>query len=220
MAKGPMYDHNGTGLSPEEQRKLWDHVRAREALNEQADEIRMDVAARKELIKADGFDVNMVEAILKRRKNGEGETRKADSLIRMYEDGLRDQGALPLEQTRAPVVPTRRPLEEIARELHGESLPDMPERPDVTEYARAKQIVVDTQKASVSALQRHLEIGYNNAARHMEQMQREGIVSRPDNVGMRTVLVGADPEPEQEREPEPPAPPPRPPTDTGMLDPF
>jgi DNA segregation ATPase FtsK/SpoIIIE-like protein len=199
--------HNGNGLSLEEQRKLWDHVRAREALNEQMEEVRMDIAARKDLMKADGFDVNMVEAILKRRKAGEGETRKADDMIRIYEEGLREQGALPLEKTRTAAPPARRSLEDIARELHGEDLPDMPERPDIADYARARQLVIDSGKASASQLQRVLEVGFNQAARWIEQMEAEGVVSRPDEVGVRTVLVAS------ERQPAPPA-------DTGMIDPF
>lgn len=194
MADGPVNrHHNGHGLSLEEQRKLWDHVRAREALNEQVDEIRLDIAARKELIKADGFDVNMVEAILKRRKAGEGETRKADDMIRIYEEGLREQGALPLEKTRTASPPARRSIEEIARDLHGEDLPDMPERPDIADYARARQLVIDGGKASVSHLQRVLEVGFNQAARWMEQMEAEGVVSRPDEVGVRSVLAASDP---------------------------
>ncbi|WP_294138377.1 GapR family DNA-binding domain-containing protein [Sphingomonas sp.] len=126
-------------MSDEDANKLWNHIRAREALNEQMEEVRLDIAARKEIIKADGFDVNMVELILKRRKAGEGETAAADSIIRIYEEGLRDQGALPLEQTRKPTTPVRRPLEDIARDLHGENLPPMPERvdPDVRAAAEA-----------------------------------------------------------------------------------
>ncbi|MFD0804389.1 hypothetical protein ACFQZU_24150, partial [Streptomonospora algeriensis] len=67
----------------------------------------------------------------------EGETAAADSIIRIYEEGLRDQGALPLEQTRKPATPVRRPLEDIARDLHGEDLPPMPEKldPEVREAA-------------------------------------------------------------------------------------
>ena len=137
MAKEPAHRHNGGPLSDDDRRKLWDHVRAREALNEQMEEVRLDISARKEIIKADGFDVNMVEMILKRRKAGEGETAAADSIIRIYEEGLRDQGALPLEQTRKPTAPVRRPLEDIARDLHGEDLPPMPEKldPEVREAA-------------------------------------------------------------------------------------
>jgi uncharacterized protein (UPF0335 family) len=39
----------------------------------------MDVKARKELAKADGFDTNIVGVIVKRRKIGNGETRVADT---------------------------------------------------------------------------------------------------------------------------------------------
>lgn len=201
MAASHPHGHNGGGLSPEEQRKLWDHVRAMEVLNEQADEIRADINARKQLAKADGFDTNIVGTILKRRKIGEGETRAADSLTRMYEEGLREQGALPLERTKGTTPPPRKPLEDIAQELHGQPLPDMPERPDLAMYERAKELTIRTQKASTSQLQRLLEIGFASAARHIEHMEQDGIVSAPDDVGVRRVLVPAPAEKEAQPPP-------------------
>ncbi len=59
-------------------------------------------------------------------------------------------------------------------------------------YARAVQIVLRDRKASTSYLQRKLSIGYNNAARLIERMEAEGIVSAPDHVGRRRILRGAD----------------------------
>ncbi len=56
-------------------------------------------------------------------------------------------------------------------------------------YARAIDIIARHQKASTSFLQRHLRIGYNNAARLIERMEQDGFVSRPDHVGRREVLV-------------------------------
>ncbi|MBU6164875.1 MAG: DNA translocase FtsK 4TM domain-containing protein [Alphaproteobacteria bacterium] len=56
-------------------------------------------------------------------------------------------------------------------------------------YARAIDVVAKAQKASTSFLQRHLRIGYNNAARLIERMEQDGFVSRPDHVGRREVLV-------------------------------
>jgi S-DNA-T family DNA segregation ATPase FtsK/SpoIIIE len=53
-------------------------------------------------------------------------------------------------------------------------------------------VVAEAQKASTSYLQRQLRIGYNGAARLIERMEKEGIVSVPDHVGRREVLV--DPE--------------------------
>jgi len=56
-------------------------------------------------------------------------------------------------------------------------------------YAKACQIVVDSQKASTSWLQRQLRIGYNSAARLIERMEDEGLVSPPNHVGRRDVLT-------------------------------
>jgi DNA segregation ATPase FtsK/SpoIIIE, S-DNA-T family len=56
-------------------------------------------------------------------------------------------------------------------------------------YAKALDVVAKNQKASTSFIQRHLRIGYNNAARLIERMEQEGFVSRPDHVGRREVLM-------------------------------
>ena len=57
-------------------------------------------------------------------------------------------------------------------------------------YDEAVQIVIDTNQASISMIQRRLRIGYNRAARMVEQMEREGLVlpadgARPRGVRMR-----------------------------------
>ncbi|MFO0729111.1 MAG: DNA translocase FtsK 4TM domain-containing protein [Myxococcota bacterium] len=57
-------------------------------------------------------------------------------------------------------------------------------------YDRAVAIVVETKKASISAIQRRLRVGYNRAARMVELMEREGIVSAAMGPkGDREVLV-------------------------------
>ncbi|HZE47523.1 MAG TPA: DNA translocase FtsK 4TM domain-containing protein [Xanthobacteraceae bacterium] len=60
------------------------------------------------------------------------------------------------------------------------------------QYRAAIQLVVESQKASTSWLQRQLRIGYNSAARLIERMEKDGIVSRPDHVGRREVLRDRD----------------------------
>jgi S-DNA-T family DNA segregation ATPase FtsK/SpoIIIE len=57
-------------------------------------------------------------------------------------------------------------------------------------YDEAVSIVAREGKASTSFVQRRLQIGYNRAARIMEMMEAEGVVSKADRVGRREVLVG------------------------------
>ncbi|MFT8656651.1 MAG: DNA translocase FtsK [Acetobacter papayae] len=57
-------------------------------------------------------------------------------------------------------------------------------------YTEAVSIVTQEGKASTSFIQRHLSIGYNRAAKLIEQMEKEGVISRADHVGRRKVLVG------------------------------
>ncbi len=56
-------------------------------------------------------------------------------------------------------------------------------------YDQAVQIVLRDKKASTSYLQRCLRIGYNSAARLIERMEREGLVSPANHVGKREILV-------------------------------
>ena len=59
-------------------------------------------------------------------------------------------------------------------------------------YRKARQLVAESQKASTSWLQRQLRVGYNSAARLIERMETDGLVSRPDHVGRRDVLMDTD----------------------------
>ena len=57
-------------------------------------------------------------------------------------------------------------------------------------YREAVAIVLNEGKASTSFVQRRLQIGYNRAARLVERMESEGLVSKADRVGRREVLAG------------------------------
>lgn len=63
----------------------------------------------------------------------------------------------------------------------GESVDDL--------YDKALSIVLSEGKVSTSFIQRHLSIGYNRAARIVEYMEKEGVISAPNHVGKREILV-------------------------------
>jgi S-DNA-T family DNA segregation ATPase FtsK/SpoIIIE len=56
-------------------------------------------------------------------------------------------------------------------------------------YDQAVAIVIKDRKCSTSYIQRKLGIGYNKAARLVEQMEDEGVVSAANHVGKREILV-------------------------------
>jgi S-DNA-T family DNA segregation ATPase FtsK/SpoIIIE len=58
-------------------------------------------------------------------------------------------------------------------------------------YDQAVEIVLKNRKASISLVQRHLKIGYNRAARLVEDMENSGLVSAMSTSGQREILVPA-----------------------------
>ena len=56
-------------------------------------------------------------------------------------------------------------------------------------YDKAVAVVCRERKASTSFIQRQLRIGYNSAARLIERMEAEGVVSKPNHAGKRDVLA-------------------------------
>ncbi len=56
-------------------------------------------------------------------------------------------------------------------------------------YEEAKSIVLSDKKTSISYLQRRLQIGYNRAARIVEQLELTGVISAPNAKGQREILV-------------------------------
>jgi DNA segregation ATPase FtsK/SpoIIIE, S-DNA-T family len=88
-------------------------------------------------------------------------------------------------------------LEEILQEAT-ESVPGFPAEGGDTEdndplYDEAVQIVTETRRASISGVQRRLKIGYNRAARMIEEMERTGVVGPAETNGSRTVLAPPPP---------------------------
>lgn len=75
--------------------------------------------------------------------------------------------------------------------LDGTSQDDVAEQANDELYQQAVSLVVKSRSASISSVQRHLRIGYNRAARLIEQMEQQGVVSAMESDGNRTVLAAA-----------------------------
>ncbi len=60
-------------------------------------------------------------------------------------------------------------------------------------YDQAVAFVTESRKASISSVQRHLRVGYNRAARIIEEMEASGVVSQPEHNGMREVMAPPPP---------------------------
>ncbi|MFZ0886993.1 MAG: DNA translocase FtsK, partial [Candidatus Binataceae bacterium] len=94
--------------------------------------------------------------------------------IRRVVDFLRAQGT---PEYRMEILDTKPPSEQ------GQEGPD--EKDEM--YDEAVRIVIETGQASISMIQRRLRIGYNRAARMVEQMEHEGLVTPPDGARPREV---------------------------------
>ena len=79
-------------------------------------------------------------------------------------------------------------IEEITLEKRNEASDTNINDSDDDLYQTAIQIVKNEKKASTSFLQRKLQIGYNRAARMIDQMEENGIVSKANHTGKREVL--------------------------------
>ena len=92
---------------------------------------------------------------------------------------LKDQGAPTyLEEITAEVPESVAGIPGSSSEQAGDEL-----------YDEAVALIVREGKASTSFIQRHLQIGYNRAARIIERMEKEGVVSEANRVGRREILV-------------------------------
>ncbi len=78
----------------------------------------------------------------------------------------------------------------LAESLGGSNEGGQTEAEELDElYEEAKKIVLSERKTSISYLQRRLQIGYNRAARIVEQLEQTGILSAPNAKGNREILI-------------------------------
>jgi S-DNA-T family DNA segregation ATPase FtsK/SpoIIIE len=93
-------------------------------------------------------------------------------------DYLRKQGSPSFDDELARID-----VESEERTSSGEDVDEM--------YDRAVQLVAETRNASISYVQRRLKVGYNRAARMIEQMEAEGVVGPQVGTRPRDVYVSA-----------------------------
>lgn len=67
---------------------LYNHILALERLDEVKRDASADFNERRALAKEDGFDTNVIASILKRRRNGDGQTKAFDELLEQYEAAI------------------------------------------------------------------------------------------------------------------------------------
>ncbi len=85
---------------------------------------------------------------------------------------------------------------EEVQSLRQEEAAEEQERDEV--YEQAKELVLSSGQASASLIQRRLRVGYPRAARMIERMEEEGLVSTPARDGRREVIVRRGPVGEEE----------------------
>jgi len=90
-------------------------------------------------------------------------------------------------------------LKELAAQCgnKGKSNDDLPppadgEKADDPKYADAVRVAIEEGRISTSLLQRKLEVGYSRAAKLIDRMQSEGIVSPPDGSKPRSILISKE----------------------------
>lgn len=155
-----------------------------EALEAEKAEIVLQIKEKKAAAAAEGFSKTILNRVLKRRKMTDEQRDEEDALTQIYEGALGMLGGTPLGE--AALRRLAQESEEAKADLGDDSL-----------YESAKALVMGERKASVSFVQRRLQIGYNLAASFIERMEREGLIGPAGRTGKREFLDGGpqDPQP-------------------------
>jgi len=105
----------------------------------------------------------------------------SDGEISKLVDWLKNTGFVP--DYKEDVLDTPDEDKKVGASIDGKEVDEL--------YTKAKEAVITADKASVSFLQRRLSIGYARAARIMDQLEENGVVSAPDTSKERRVLMSS-----------------------------
>ena len=173
-----MSDDRSNGPAPAEE--LRNFIERWERLDEEKKAIAADQKDVLGEAKSRGYDVKAIREIIKLRKLSIEERRDREAAVDTYKAALGMLDGTPLGKWAVDRLTKPKPAADGA--------PPATIR-DTERFRTAVTLVTQSRKASVSWLQRQLGVGYNEAARLIELMEQDGIVSRPDHVGQREVLA-------------------------------
>lgn len=154
-----------------------------EALEAEKAAIVQEIAEKMKAATKRGFSKKMIKNVLRRRKMTPEARDEEDALTQIYEGALGMLGGTPLGEA-------------ALRRLAQESEEAKADLGDDTLYEKAKALVMTDRKASVSYVQRRLQIGYNLAASLIERMEREGLIGPAGRTGKREFLDGGPQQPQ------------------------
>lgn len=130
--------------------------------------------------KATGYDAKIMRQIIRLRKMPAHDRQEMQAVLETYlsalgmEDGPGRQQDMYKGHDGRPDPATPAPA---------------PTATDAEMFETALSLVIEHQNASTSWLQRQMRIGYNQAARLVEDLEKRGVVGPPNNVGKRDILI-------------------------------
>jgi len=165
------------GIAGEQLRSFIERI---ERLEEEKKGIAEDIKEVYAGAKAVGFDTKVMRKVVAIRKMDAADRQEQDALTDVYLHAVEggQQPAASVQEEPAPEAAEQAPATTAASG-------------DSDRYAQAVEIVRRDMRASTSYVQRRLKVGYNEAAGYIERMEAEGVISAPNDRGVREILKPA-----------------------------
>ncbi len=179
MSDDASHDASPDVLTSAAQGRLRTIVERLERLQQDVADVQADMKEVFAEAKGEGYDVKVLRKVLQYRKMDPAKRQEESAILDLYLSAL---GEAPLFESAGVTV-------HVSTRAAPRGPGTGPEPVDGKAlYAQAVALVRADGKASVSYVQRRLQLGYNRAAQLMEQMEQQGVVSTADHAGKRTVM--------------------------------